>query len=198
MSPPGKTFQVAFQFLSQAAEIGWRIHVIPAGKQKELISGQFTQGFLQDDVSAPTHTFKKLLSGLRKRQQGVTPIFHRTDNHRKPGQLFQRFLDMRQRQRGTIDSQKNHSIRTSGNHIIGIPHPLTQVVTLLMMHLNRFREVMLLDKEFPFNLGAVREKEISRIAERSGPIQRVQQQCLMKLKATLWSQKGLQSCLDCS
>ncbi len=95
MSPLGKTFQVAFQVLSQAAKIGRRIHVIPAGKQKELIGGQFVQGFLQDDVSAPTHTFKKLFSGLGKRQQGVTPVFHRTDHHRKPGQLFQGFLDMR-------------------------------------------------------------------------------------------------------
>ena len=198
MNSLGKTVKLPPQILFQAAKIGRRIHVIPAGKQKELISGQFAQGFLQDDVSAPTHTFKKLLSGLRKRQQGVTPIFHRTDNHRKPGQLFQRFLDMRQRQRGTIDSQKNHSIRTSGNHLIGVPHPLTQVVTLLMMHLYRFREVVLLDKEIPFSLGAVREKEISSNTETSSPIQRVQQQGLMKLKATLWSQNGLQSCLDCS
>jgi len=190
MSPMGKTFQVAFQVLSQAVKIGRRIHVIPAGKQEELIAGQFVQGLLQDDVSAPTHTFKKVFSGLGKRQQGITPVFHRTDHHREPGQLFQRFLDMRQWQRGTIDSQKNHSTRTSGNHLIGVPHPLTQVFTLLMMHVNRFREFVLLDKEFPFNLGAVREKQIPSNAETGGPIQRIQQQGLMKLQATLWSQKG--------
>jgi len=60
-----------------------------------------------------------------------------------------------------------------------------------MMHLNRFRDVVLLDKEIPFSLGAVREKEISGNTETSSPIQRVQQQGLLQLQATLWSQNGL-------